>query len=57
MIYELSKAVYQCCGKYYACTDTVKDKKIKCKNCGKTLTPKLKVPYIYIVKQDRKSVV
>lgn len=47
--YNLSKAVYQCCGKYYVCTDAVKDSKCKCQNCGKELKPKLKVPYIFIV--------
>ena len=52
MKYELAKAVYCCCGKYYACTDAVKDKPIKCQNCGKTIKPKLKVPYIYIVKAN-----
>ena len=50
--YELSKAVYQCCGKYYACDTTAKDSKCKCQNCGKELKPKLKVPYIYIVTKD-----
>lgn len=52
MKYELSKAVYCCCGKYYALTESVKDKKCKCQNCGKELKPKLKVPYIYIVKNS-----
>ena len=49
MKYTLSKAVYQCCGKYYACTDAVKDSKVKCQNCGKELKPKLKVPYVFII--------
>ena len=52
MTYELSKAVYMCCGKYYALTDAVKNKKCKCMNCGKELKPKLKVPYIYIIKNN-----
>ena len=52
MKYELSQSVYQCCGKYYACTEATKDKVIKCQNCGKSLKPKRKIPYIYIVKQN-----
>lgn len=52
MKYEPSQAVYMCCATYYACTDSVKDKKCKCQKCGKELKPKLKVPYIYIVKNN-----
>ena len=39
MKYTLSKAVYQCCGKYYVCTDAVADKKCKrkCQNYRKEL--------------------
>lgn len=50
MKYEQSQAVYMCCATYYACTDSVKDKKCKCQKCGKELKPKLKVPHIVIVK-------
>lgn len=50
MKYEKSKAIYSCCGKYFACTNAVADKKPVCDSCGAKLTVPLRVPKIVIVK-------
>lgn len=50
MKYEKCKAVYTCCGKYYAPTDSASEKQIVCQTCGKKLLFPVKTPHIVIVK-------
>lgn len=46
---EKASKVYTCCGKYYAVSKDCEKSKIKCNQCGATLTGALRVPIIQIV--------